>query len=217
MLTAGAIAVLVVVDLIPGAARADESVRQTVQNLQQLAAPVARTELRFDLGGLAGVRHLDGRIDVRLEIPPRPDFWYAVGVSSVRTTSVTTTTTTGSNGSQQVTTITQTDGAAVSARLFKRLGVVVLSAGMVDSGAGLTVELRARDDRLRFEILARAPFSDISGTPFLRAGGSAEWHGFYVQAGVQDILDRALVTPYVGLGLRWSDADLLKTAAQVGP
>lgn len=48
-----------------------------VQNLRDLTAPVARTELRFDLGALASVRHLDGRMDIALEIAPRFDFWYA--------------------------------------------------------------------------------------------------------------------------------------------
>ena len=63
-------------------------------------------------------------------------------------------TTSDAGGPVVMTTTATSDSFTLSARVFKRLGPVVLSAGVVDSHAGVGVEVRGLDDRLRFEVLA---------------------------------------------------------------
>lgn len=211
---------LAVAVLLVGAARAhaSEATDEMVHDLGQLTAPIARTELRFDLGALAGLRHLDGRVDVALEIAPRFDLWYAFGVSTMRTTQVTTTRQASNDGTMPEVTVVerkQTDSFAASLRLFRRVGPIVFGIGMVDNAAGFSTEVRTSQDRFRLELLARTSPSNLGEVPFIRIGCSGRWRDFYAQVGVQDLLDRALVSPYLGLGLRWSDDDLMTTAWHV--
>ena len=181
-----------------------------IGGLKDLAAPVSRLQLRFDVGGLTTAHGDGGRAELRLEIATRPDLWYAVGVSTI---DATTSMTTSDAGEPVVmTTTASSDSFTLSARVFKRLGPVVLSAGVVDSHAGVGVELRGLDDRLRFEVLASEWMpTDAGAAARVRVGGSAQWRFLYVQAGVLDVVSGLAANAYVGGGLRWTDPDLLGT------
>jgi phospholipid/cholesterol/gamma-HCH transport system substrate-binding protein len=197
-----------------GVARAQSSLGDTVADLKDLAAPAARTEVRLDLGVLAAVSSQQDRAELRVEIAPRPDFWYGVGVSSIAQTSTLTSMTAGSDTT--VTTTSTSNSFSLSARVFKRIGPLVLSAGLVDGRGGAGLELRSPHDRLRLELLASEwrP-SDPRAIPSLRAGVSAQWRWLYVQGGVLDMLDREQRSAYLGLGMRWRDEDLLRAARWV--
>jgi hypothetical protein len=189
-----------------GVAHAESSLGETAADLKELAAPAARTEVRVDLGVLASSG--DERAELRVEIAPRPDFWYGLGVSSAAQTTMSSSM--GMAGDTTVT--TSTSGSfSLSARVFKRIGPLVLSAGLVDGRGGAGVELRALGDRLRLEVLAAEwrP-SDPRAVPSLRVTASAQWRWLYVQAGVLDALDSGLSTAFLGLGMRWRDQDLLR-------
>ena len=188
-------------------ARADSQTRETIAGVQELMAPASRLELRCDLGLLATRRPGDGRAGLDVEIATRPDYWYGLGVAAIAGT---TTTTTTRAGGATVMTIETKDALGISARFFKRLGPLVLSAGLVDSSGGAGIELRGLDDRLRLEVLATNwKLSDPRASPRVRVGGSAQWRFFYVQAGVLDVLDDPRASTYAGVGMRWRDPDLL--------
>jgi hypothetical protein len=192
-------------------ARAESALHETAADLKELAAPAARTEVRLDLGVFAAFPAREDRAELRVEIAPRPDFWYAVGISSLTTTSTTMTTTSASmTPGSDMTTTTTSESFSLSARIFKRLGPFVVSAGLVDGRGGASVELRSPRDRLRLEVLASEwrP-TDPRAVPKLRVGASAQWRWLYVQGGVLDVLDRASASAYLGLGMRWRDEDLL--------
>jgi phospholipid/cholesterol/gamma-HCH transport system substrate-binding protein len=200
--------------LSSGVARAQSSPGDTVADLKDLAAPAARTEVRLDLGVLAAASARQDRAELRVEIAPRPDFWYGIGVSSIAQTSTSTSMTVGSDPT--VTTTSTSDSFSLSARVFKRIGPLVLSAGLVDGRGGAGLELRSPYDRLRLELLASEwrP-SDPRAIPSLRAGASAQWRWIYVQGGVLDLLDRQQRSAYLGLGMRWRDEDHLRAARGV--
>ena len=194
-----------------GRARAQSSLGDTVAEFKDLAAPAARTEVRLDLGVLAAASSREDRAELRVEIAPRPDFWYGIGVSSIAQTSTLSSATTGSDNT--VTTTSTSDSFSLSARVFKRVGPLVLSAGLVDGRGGAGLELRSPRDRLRLELLASEwrP-SDPRAIPSLRAGASAQWRWLYVQGDVLDLLDRQQRSAFLGLGMRWRDDDLLRAA-----
>jgi hypothetical protein len=199
--------VALAVTCAPRPARAEKPLAETAAGIAELTAPVARIELRFDVGALATLPAGGDRVDARLEIAPRPDYWYGIGVSSI-TAPPTTTTTINGDGSVSITS-TLTEGVTLSARIFKRLGPLVASAGVVDNRGGVGLELRGLDDRLRLEaLLAEWTPADARAIPTLRLGASAQWWHLYVQAGLLDALDRPRASAYAGLGLRWRDTDL---------
>ena len=170
-------------------------------------APASRLELRCDLSLLATRRAGDGRAGLDVEIATRPDYWYGLGVAAIAGTTVTTTTTAGGT---TVTTFETKDAVGISARFFKRLGPLVVSAGVVDSAGGAGIELRGLGDRLRLEVLATNwKLSDLRESPRVRLGGSAQWQFVYVQAGVLDVFDDPRASAYVGVGMRWRNPDLL--------
>ena len=95
--------------------------------------------------------------------------------------------------------------------MFKSIGPLVLSGGVVDSHGALGIELRGWRDRLRVELLASTARPLAYRPPSLRAGASLQWRWIYIQAGVQALADRELRAAYVGMGMRWSDPDLLRS------
>jgi hypothetical protein len=189
----------------------DSSLGELAANVNQLTEPARRTELRLDAGGVASLPRRGNRLEVALEIAPRPDYWYSIGVG---TSSITTTTeifSTDANGNRTVSTVSTTtdSGVNVSARIFKRLGPLVLSAGVLDDRPAVAIELRGWKDRVRFEVVDQAPGAwQVTGRPSVRLGGSLQWRWIYLQAGVQDLIDGSLRAAYAGLGMRWADADL---------
>lgn len=187
--------------------RAETPTGETIEGIKELTAPASRAEIRGDASVLATRHAADTRADVAVEIAPRPDYWYGLGAAAV-----TRTTTTIDADGQVVGTTETKDALVISARFFKRIGPLVLSAGVVDSAGGAGLELRALDDRVRVEVLASnwRPL-DVRAAPHLRVGGSAQWRFLYVQAGTLDVVDGARDHAYVGVGLRWRDPDLLAT------
>jgi hypothetical protein len=194
--------------LLPRAALGGEpTFTETMANLKQLAAPVERIVVRFDLGlaaALASSRA--GRTALGIEIAPRPDYWYGFAVAALSDPKIEIAIdpTTGAPARRA---ISSNESIALSARFFKQIGPLVLSAGMVDNRAGAGAELRVFGDRLRVEtVIHRNPWQ-TSGPPRLRVGASVQWRSLYLQAGAQDVLDPTRAA-YVGVGLRWSDEDI---------
>src|SRR6185312_7141559 len=199
--------------LFASPARGESSGRETIEGLEQLAGPASRVQVRFDAGVLATRRPNENGAEIRVEVATRPDFWYGLGVSAVGTPPVTMrTAVTPATGQIIVVTTSSSNSYMLSARLFKRVGRIVQTAGVVDSHGGAGLEWRALGDRVRFEVIGTA-WSPLGGaaTARLRVGGSVQWRFLYAQAGTLDAVSGPLASAYVGGGLRWTDPDLLGT------
>jgi hypothetical protein len=191
-----------------GARAAEPSLAETAAGVRALTAPVDRLDIRFDAELAQSLLRPGTRAGVSIELAPRPDYWYAVGVATVPAPA--TETLTLSSTGEVTHTVTATDNSmALSVRLFKRLGPAVLSAGVFENHAAVGVELRGLGDRLRVGAIAsERGFSDLRQTARLRVGGSVQWRWAYLQAGVDEALVPALRAAYVGVGMRWSDPDI---------
>lgn len=201
-----------VTGLLGRPARGESPTRETIEGLKELAAPASHVEVRFDLGALSTLRAGASGAELRVEIATRPDFWYGLGVSTIGTTTATTATAGPAPAQADLTSASSSNSYTLSARLFKRIGPLVLSAGVVDNHGGAGFELRAFEDHVRFEVLGTtgSPMGG-SATAHLRVGGSVQWYFVYAQAGMLDAVGGPLASAYVGGGLRWSDPDLLGT------
>lgn len=204
------VALLVVAAPVATAQAEETALGEMAANVNQLVEPARRTELRLDAGAVALLPRHGTRFDVALEIAPRPDYWYSVGVGTAATAATTQIVTTGSDGNQITTTVSSTDSSvSLSARIFKRLGPVVLSGGILEDRPAVAFELRGWNDRVRFEAVSQgAGTFDVTGRPSVRLGGSVQWRWIYLQAGVQDVIVDSLRAGYAGVGMRWNDADL---------
>ena len=210
----GSVAVLVTgllwcADAVPPQVSDRMSVGDVARDLEALVAPARRLDLRLDVSLTASLPRRGGRAGISVELATRPDLWYAIGVASA--TEPTVVDVVSSDGTV-IRTITTEDEAIVwSARVFKSIGPLVLSGGVVDNHGAAGIELRGWHDRLRLELLASAARPLAYRPPSLRAGASLQWRWIYVQAGVQALADRELRAAYVGMGMRWSDPDLLRS------
>jgi len=195
---------------VPPPAVADRaSVRELAGDVETLVAPARRLQLRLDVSLTASLPRRGDRAGLSLELATRPDLWYAIGVASTAESTVFEVV---SSDGAITRTITTADEAIVwSARVFKSIGPLVVSGGVVDSHGALGIELRGWQDRLRVEMLASAGRPLAYRPPSLRVGASLQWRWLYVQAGVQALADRELRAAYLGMGMRWSDPDLLRS------
>jgi len=194
-----------VAGLIASPARGESPARETIEGLKELAAPASHVEVRFDLGVLSTFRSDASGAELRVEIATRPDFWYGLGVSTIGTAAMAAT-------QGEPTSASSSNSYTLSARLFKRIGPVVLSAGVVDNHGGAGFEFRGFEDHVRFEVLGTTGSPTGGGaTARLRVGGSVQWYFVYAQAGLLDAVGGPLASAYIGGGLRWSDPDLLGT------
>ena len=199
-----------------------KKLNQAVDNVNEMMTGIKAMELRLDLGAAQWSRRGESQSGLGIELAPRKDYWYSLGLNSTpdgrireRTTSKDPVPGTSTTTKEVVTDKTFT----LSALFNKRLGEhVVVSAGIVNNQGGAGVEYRTLDDRLRIGALAY-DFSkrDDKPKPRYRVTTSYEfWNGLYAQAGVQDIANRDLRTVFVGGGVRWKDEDLKKLLGLVG-
>jgi phospholipid/cholesterol/gamma-HCH transport system substrate-binding protein len=202
---------LLVVAAPVAAARAGESSPgEMAANLNQLVEPARHTEVRLDASAVTSLPRHGNRFDVALEIAPRADYWYSIGAGTASTITTTTSVTTDSGGARVTTTASTSDADVnVSVRIFKRIGPLVLSGGVLEDRPAVAVELRGWNDRLRFEVVDQAAGAwQVTGRPSVRVGASVQLAWVYLQAGMQELLDGSLRAGYAGLGIRWKDADL---------
>ena len=196
-------------DAVPPSAPERISIGDVARDLDTLVAPARRLQLRLDVSLTASLPRRGDRAGLSVELATRPDLWYAVGVASG--SELTAVESLSPDGAVTTTITIRDDAILWSARVFKSIGPLVLSGGVVDSHGAFGIELRGWDDRLRVELLATAARALEYRPPSLRAGASLQWRWIYVQAGVQALADRELRAGYLGMGMRWSDPDLLRS------
>jgi phospholipid/cholesterol/gamma-HCH transport system substrate-binding protein len=172
--------------------------------------------LRLDLNAARWTKRGDTQSGIGIEIAPRQDYWYALGINSTPDGKITqkSTIVTPVPGTSTTTKEVVTDQAlTISAQFAKRLGDnFVVSAGLVEGKGGAGAEFRAIEDRFRIGALAY-DFAkrDDKPKPRYRLTTSYQfWKGMYAQAGVQDIANPELRTVFAGGGVRWKDEDMKK-------
>jgi len=197
-----------------------QKINQAVDNVNELMGGLKTIELRLDMNAARWTKRGDSQAGLNIELAPRHDYWYALGLNSTpdgkikeRTSIVTPT---PGIATKEVT-VDQT--FTVSAQFAKRLGEhFVVSAGIVESKGGGGAEFRAYEDRFRLSALAY-DFTkrDDKPKPRYRLTSSYQfWKGMYAQAGVQDLANPELRSFFAGGGVRWKDEDMKKLLGLLG-
>lgn len=200
-----------------------------VDNVNEMLGGMKTMDLRLDMSAVQWTKRSDSQVGLGLELAPRKDYWYSLGVTNspdgkFKEQDRTLTKLDPITG-QPVTviekthTLTNDQVMTLSATFAKRLGNhVVVQAGLIEGKGGAGAELRYFDDRFRFGALAY-DFSkrEDKEKPRYRVSTSYQfWKGMYVQAGVQDAANKDFRTFFAGGGLRWKDEDLKKLVGLAG-
>jgi hypothetical protein len=173
--------------------------------LRGMLVELQKMQVRLEAALAVPVDGQDVRATFALELAAHRSHWWQLGLAYLPTTTVTIVTRTAGATERTVTT---REELAVSLRLFKRFGPVVINAGLIESRVGAGVELRLVEDHLRLEALAHKRSRAHADLASVRVGASLQWRWFFVQAGVQDASDRRRRVAYLGGGMRWEDPDL---------
>jgi phospholipid/cholesterol/gamma-HCH transport system substrate-binding protein len=199
-----------------------KKINAAVDNVNELMGGLKTMELRLDLNAARWTKRGDSQSGLGIELAPRKDYWYALGLNSTpdgKISQKTTVTTPVPGASSTTEEVTTEQALTVSAQFAKRLGDnFVVSGGIVESKGGGGVEFRALNDRFRIGALAY-DFSkrDDKPNPRYRLTTSYQfWKGMYAQAGVQDIANPQLRTFFAGGGVRWKDEDMKKLIGLMG-
>lgn len=200
-----------------------------VDNVNEMLGGMKSMELRLDMSAARWTKRSDSQVGLGLELAPRKDYWYALGVTSspdgkFKEQEYTVTQLDPLTGKPVTVidknrTLTNEQTMTLSATFAKRLGDhLVVQAGLIEGKGGAGAELRYFDDRFRVGALAY-DFGkrEDKDKPRYRFSTSYQfWKGMYVQAGVQDAANKDFRTFFAGGGLRWKDEDLKKLVGLAG-
>jgi phospholipid/cholesterol/gamma-HCH transport system substrate-binding protein len=153
---------------------------------------------------------------VRLE-PASGDRWYRIGVNGapdgVSTRTVTSTTV---GGATTVTDETETMYTfSIDAELARRFGIVTLRGGLLESSAGIGVDIQPLD-RLAFsgEVFRfrTGDYPNLRGKitlfPFFNPDSNNPLNWIYIQGGINDALSASNRDFFAGGGVRFSDREI---------
>jgi phospholipid/cholesterol/gamma-HCH transport system substrate-binding protein len=153
---------------------------------------------------------------IRFE-PASGDRWYRLGVNGapdgVSSRTVTSTTV---SGVTTVTDETETKYAfSIDAELARRFGIVTLRGGLLESSAGIGIDIQPFDrlalsgEVFRFQ---RGNYPNLRGTitlfPFFNPNSNNPLNWLYIQGGINDALTSSNRDFFAGGGLRFSDREI---------
>ncbi len=206
-----------------------KKINTAVDNVNELMTGIKGMDLRLDMGAARWDKRGDSLSGINLELAPRKDYWYAVGLNSTpdgkvadsqrKVTKIDPVTGLPKEVLENTRTVTYDQTFTVSAQFAKRLGDhLVVSAGIIDGKGGGAAEYRSLDDRFRASLMAY-DFTRRDGKDKPRVRLTTSWQffrGLYLQAGVQDAANKELRTLFYGGGIRWKDEDLKKLVGLAG-
>lgn len=204
-------------------------INTAVDSVNELMSGIKSMELRLDLGASRWTKRGDSLTGLDVELAPRKDYWYSIGLHSTPDGKVQDSqrivkkwdpaTGTFKDTPENTRTITADQSMTLSGQFNKRLGDhLVVSAGIVEGKGGGGAEFRALGDRFRAGLLAY-DFTkrDDKEKPRVRFTSSYQFYrGLYLQAGVQDLANKDLRSFFAGGGIRWKDEDLKKLVGLAG-
>jgi hypothetical protein len=179
--------------------------RESGKGLLGMLTSMQKLEVRWEASVALPVDGQDVRASMALELAARKSQWWQLGFAYLPTTTVASVT--RASGAIERT-VTLREELAISLRLFKRFGPLVINAGLIESRVGAGIELRLVEDHLRLEALAHKRSRADQNLASVRIGASVQWRWFFVQAGVLDASDRRRRVAFLGGGMRWEDPDL---------
>jgi phospholipid/cholesterol/gamma-HCH transport system substrate-binding protein len=162
------------------------------------------------------------RTMLNFKISPNKEKYYLLGISSdIRRTPGQTTTTTRLSGTDQPvlqeTVLTNMDDIKFGFQYVRRFGFIAVRGGLIESRAGVGVDLFALNDRI--EIGADVfRFTDDAITDAVPVGlrprfrGRVMWHFLpfaYAQVGGDELLNSDRRDVFFGLGIHFTDNDLI--------
>ena len=199
-----------------------ESVEKGVTTLGDTLGRVQKLKLDLGMEGFYLADQEDWRSAVRLDVLPRgaesPRFYRVEMVGDPRgrlTEKTDEVTVTLPDGTTETTTTTRlsrdlrrTNYSALFGFPFdERRGR--LWAGLIENTGGVQVDYGVVPDRLWLSLEAYDFSRELELDPHLRLTAQwFPWRSLYLKAGYDDPLVGELRSPFVGLGLRWSDDDL---------
>ncbi|MDR1922050.1 MAG: MCE family protein [Candidatus Adiutrix sp.] len=156
-------------------------------------------------------RHNYMKSTLNIRLQPAPDRYYLLGVSGDyfgRYKRNDYALTSGGLTLNQREEKWERDKLKFNAQIARRYYDLVLRGGLIESGAGFGVDYYLEEDNLRltFEMFS----GDFDHNPHLRAELSYNiWKIFYISLGYDDFIsDQHRATPFIGLGIQFSDDDL---------
>jgi phospholipid/cholesterol/gamma-HCH transport system substrate-binding protein len=146
-----------------------------------------------------------------LELKPRPDTYYIFEVTSDPFGDYTRTVQSTSPPGNTVVSETYEDKFKFSLEFAKRWGNLAVRLGLIESTGGIAADYFALNDRLKFSIdtwnfNSKEPNNErthVKATAYYSLNKV-----FFLDAGVDNILNPSRTFPFVGLGLRFDDEDL---------
>lgn len=162
------------------------------------------------------------RTQLNFRIQPSKDKYYLLGISSDirRTASQTITTTRLADAAQptlQETVVTNMDDIKFGFQYVRRFGPLAIRGGLIESRAGVGVDIFAFSDRVElgadiFRFTGDAITSDVPTNLRPRIRSRVMWHFLpyaYVQVGGDELLMAKRRDVFVGVGLNFTDNDLI--------
>jgi phospholipid/cholesterol/gamma-HCH transport system substrate-binding protein len=155
---------------------------------------------------------------IRLE-PASGDRWYRLGVNGapdgVSNRTVTTTTTVPPGGTT-VTDETETKYTfSIDAELARRIGIVTLRGGLLESSAGIGVDIQPFDQLALSGEVFRFQTGDypnlrgkVTVFPFFNPDSNNPLNWIYIQGGINDALSASHRDFFAGGGVRFSDREI---------
>ena len=203
-----------------------EKVEQTLDDTNKLIGSLSKLETQVELRTEYGVPFDGDNVLIQkaikntlgLRIIPRPDKYYILeAIADPRGLQTRTITTENDfDGETTETEVTQTafNDMKFSAQMAKRYYFMAMRFGIIENTGGFGIDLFGLEDRLEFRLDIfdfdrRDPEDNESIFPRIRTTGLFEFYDhIYLQAGLDDPLNKELRTWFFGGVLRFTDEDL---------
>jgi len=199
-----------------------ESVKEGVDSLSDTLGRVQKLKLDLDMNGYYLSDVDDYHSEVRADILPRGDespHFYRVAVVSEPNGKVEhrldTFTITRPDGSVETTSVDRLSNLYTNHSVSALFGFPFwdrrgkLFAGLIENTGGFEVDYDVLPKRVSLAFAAYDFSRQLNLDPHLRFDARwYPWRNLYVQAGYDDPLVKQYRSPFVGVGLRWSDDDL---------
>jgi phospholipid/cholesterol/gamma-HCH transport system substrate-binding protein len=185
------------------------SVDSAAKGISDYTTRVAR--LKMSLGFRSEYMFPEFKNYFTLELKPRMDQYYILELVSDPFGKFSQTTTTTTPPGNTFVTNTYENKLKYSIEFVKRFGNLAFRMGLIESTGGVGADYFALDDRIKFTLEA---FNSNSGDPKNQRSHMKAMVNYnlskvlYIGAGYDNFLNSNLATPFVGIGLRFSDDDL---------
>ncbi len=189
-------------------------IERVIAGVEEFTSVIQRTEIRVDLRADYFARSDSFKSTIGFSLHPAPDKYYLLQLidDPAGKTSVTRRVTTTNDPLRppvEIEDISETtNDFKITAQFAKRIGAFTFRYGIMESTGGLGVDLDLLNDALSFKLDA----FEFGRDQFPRVRVMATWEflrNVYIAAGVDDMLNGTGRDYMLGMGVRFTDRDLL--------